>query len=160
MGASPTIRKALVADAPSIHKLINHFAHQNLMLARSLSELYDNIRDFLLCEDAGGIVACGAGHIVWEDLAEIRSLAVGRQYWGRGFGTSLVRALEEELSAVGVRKVFVLTFLPAFFEKLGYEQISKDRLPHKIWSECIKCPFFPDCNETALIKSISAPSAR
>ena len=121
MSASPTIRRALVADAPGVRKLVNHFAGQHLMLARSLSELYDNIRDFLLCEEAGEIVACGAGHTVWEDLAEIKSLAVDKQYQRRGLGTSLVQALENELFDVGIRRVFVLTFMPAFFEKLGYE---------------------------------------
>jgi len=147
------MRSAVATDAPAIHKLINGFADRKRMLARSLSELYDNIRDFLVCEDNGVIVGCGAGHVVWEDLAEIKSLAVAEEYWGHGVGTSLVADLEGALAAIGIRRVFVLTFVPPFFERMGYSEISKERLPHKIWGECIRCPFFPDCNEVALMKT-------
>lgn len=137
-------------DVPELHKLINSFADRSEMLPRALNAIYENIRDFVVVEDGGKIVGCCALHITWGDLAEIRSLAVDESAHGRGYGKKLVEACLSDAREMGVPKVFALTYIPAFFEKLGFERVDKGTLPHKIWSECINCPKFPDCGEEAV----------
>lgn len=149
------IRKAHLTDVKIIHQLISEQAQKGHILPRAISDLYSQVRDFSLSVDdsAGEIVGCGALHIVWEDLAEIRSLAVQTSCQGRGIGTRLVQTLLEESSAMGVKKVFVLTFRPALFERMGFEQMEKNLLPHKIWADCIRCTRFPECGEIALVRA-------
>lgn len=144
------IRKANIADVKDIHALINHYAKRELMLARSLSELYENLRDFSVYEEKGEIVGCVALRILWEDLCEVKSLAVVEERWGRGLGSELVQTCLAEAQTLGVPRVFTLTFQPEFFEKLGFRRVGKETLPHKIWAECVRCPHFPDCDEIAL----------
>ncbi len=134
--------------------LINNYAKQELMLARSLSELYENIRDFYVHKDNGEIVGCCALHVVWEDFAEILSLAVKPEYSKRGIGSELLDACLGEGRKLGVKSVFTLTYAPVFFEKNGFTKMEKSALPHKIWSGCIKCPKFPECDEIALTKML------
>lgn|SRR3989338_330557 len=148
------IRKAKVGDIKRIQELINYFAGQDLMLPRSLNILYENLRDFFVCEDKNKIVGCSALHISWDDLAEIKSLAVARNYQNKGIGRKLAEACILEAKEIGAGRVFVLTYAPDFFKKLGFRQTAHNKLPHKIWAECINCPKFPDCRETALIKKI------
>ncbi|MGQ9456046.1 MAG: N-acetyltransferase [Armatimonadota bacterium] len=145
------IRKARVPDVPKIQNLINMFADRNAMLPRSLSALYENIRDFFVLEENGHVVGCCALHITWGDLAEIKSLAVDESLHGRGYGRALVQACIEEARVMGVPRVFALTYIPSFFEKLGFVRIDKSKLPHKVWTECINCPKFPNCGEEAVI---------
>jgi len=144
-----------LTDVKIIHQLISEQAQKGHILPRAISDLYSQVRDFSLSVDdsAGEIVGCGALHIVWEDLAEIRSLAVQTSCQGRGLGTRLVETLLEESRAMGVKKVFVLTFRPALFERLGFEQMEKNLLPHKIWADCIRCTRFPECGEIALVRA-------
>jgi amino-acid N-acetyltransferase len=148
------IRKAIISDVHEIHKLLTHYADQNLLLPRSLSELYGHIRDYFVLEDIreGQVVkgVCGLG-ICWEDLAEIRSLAVSEDLQGQGAGAQLVKTCLEEAASLGIQKVFTLTYIPAFFVKLGFKAADKAGLPHKIWADCLKCPKFPNCDETALV---------
>lgn len=132
--------------------IINGFAKKDIMLARSLSELYENTRDFWVKEIKGKIVGCAALHISWEDLAEIKSVAVLKNLHGKGIGKELVSACLEEAGRIGIKKVFVLTYKPKYFKKFGFKQIPHSNLPHKIWAECIHCPKFPDCKEIALLK--------
>jgi amino-acid N-acetyltransferase len=146
------IRKAKIKDIKEIHKLINAFARQDLMLPRSLNELFDNLRDFWVAEDNKKIVGCCALHISWDDLAEIKSLAVLKHKQGRGMGRELALTCLTEAEELGAKKVFVLTYNPDFFKKLGFRRIKHSDLPHKIWAECIKCPKFPNCQEIALLK--------
>ncbi len=148
---APVIRKAVIADVPQIHKLVNHFAEARRMLSRSLAEIYENVRDFFVAEDGGAVVGSAALHIFWGDLAEVRALAVAEGYQGRGVGRQLIGSCCGEARAMGVKRVFALTFTPEFFEKTGFRRISKNELPHKIWSDCIRCPLFPDCDEEAVI---------
>ncbi|MHC4711755.1 MAG: N-acetyltransferase [Planctomycetota bacterium] len=145
------IRKAVIADVPQIHKLVNHFAEAHRMLSRSLAEIYENVRDFFVAEDGGAVVGSAALHIFWGDLAEVRALAVAEGYQGRGVGRQLIDSCCGEANVMGVKRVFALTFAPEFFEKSGFRRISKNELPHKIWSDCIRCPLFPDCDEEAVI---------
>jgi amino-acid N-acetyltransferase len=148
------IRKAILGDVRAVHKLLNHYADQGLLLPRPLSELYDHVRDFFVLEDSdqretiAGV--CGLG-ICWEDLAEIRSLAIAEGQQGKGFGRQLVRTCLEEATHLGLRKVFTLTYVPKFFIKMGFREVDKSVLPHKIWSDCLKCAKFPNCDETALM---------
>lgn len=148
------LRKATVADVDAMKHLINTYAKQELMLARSLSELYESIRNFYVFEDNGNIIGCCGLQVVWEDCAEILSIAVIPEYTKRGIGSKLLSACLEEGNALGVTKVFTLTYVPEFFEKKGFKQIEKSVLPHKIWSGCIKCPKFPDCDEISLMKKL------
>ncbi|MGP8319278.1 MAG: N-acetyltransferase [Methanosarcinaceae archaeon] len=148
------ISKAKIPDVEAMRQIINKYAKQELMLARSLSELYDNIRDFYVYRDNGEIVGCCALHVVWEDLAEILSLAVKPEYNKRGIGSKLLDACFNEGRKLGVKSVFTLTYAPVFFEKNGFTKVEKSSLPHKIWIGCIKCPKFPECDEIALAKKI------
>ncbi len=145
------IRKASVKDVKIIHKLINEFAKKGDMLPRSLNELYENLRDFYVIEENSEVKGTCALHILWEDLAEIRSLAVKREYQNKGIGSLLVKKCLKEAKKLGIKNVFVLTYVPEFFKKLGFKEIDKSRLPQKIWGDCIKCPKFPECDESALI---------
>jgi len=145
------IRRARPADVKEIQRLVNFYAERGEMLPRSLSELYEGVRDFLVFEEEGEVVGACALHIVWEDLAEIRSLAVRESHAHRGIGSGLVRAHLEDAAALGIETVFALTYKPDFFRTLGFELIDKSRLPHKIWADCIKCVKFPECDETAVI---------
>lgn len=149
------IRPATVADAPAIFELVNYYARQAQMLPKSHNQIYQNIRDFRVVTDPEGrVVGCGALHVVWGDLAEIRSLAIAEEYKGQGLGHQLVIHLLEDARALGMPTVFALTYAPEFFKSLGFEETDKNTLPHKIWGDCIDCPKFPNCDEIALIKDL------
>lgn len=145
------VEKAKISDAPQMHKLINHFAEGDEMLPRALSEIYENIRDFVVLRGGNEVIACVALHVSWADLAEIRSLAVNADRQDQGLGVTLVKACLAEARELGIPTVFCLTYKPAFFEKLGFRQIDKMDLPRKVWSDCYRCPKFPNCDEVALI---------
>ena len=145
------IRKAGIDDVKWIRKLINHYAEKDLMLPRSLSQLYETLRDFLIYEEDGKVYGCCGLHVVWEDLAEIKSLAVDESRQKRGIGKDLLQASLHEARKLKIKEVFALTYELDFFKKYGFREIPKSRLPHKIWGECLACPKFPDCDETALV---------
>ena len=145
------LRKATIDDIEKIYKLINDFAAKNVMLPRSLSELYENIRDFFVFMQDDTLVGCAALHIFWKDLAEIKSVAVLETTQRKGIGRKLVRVCIREARKLRIAKMFVLTYVPEFFEKCGFRKVEKETLPHKIWSECVKCHKFPDCGEIPLI---------
>ncbi len=147
------IRKATMADVKAIYALLHHFADKGLLLGRSYSSLYDQLRDFQVVkiEDGHRLIGCGALHISWDNLAEIRSLAVGEEEQGKGVGGRLVESFLAEARSFGISKVFTLTYQPSFFSRLGFTAIDKGQLPHKVWSDCVHCPKFPDCNEEAMI---------
>ncbi|MDK2848592.1 MAG: amino-acid N-acetyltransferase [Desulfuromonadales bacterium] len=144
------IRKARIPDVKIIHKLLLGYAQQGLMLSRSLADVYECLRDFYILEQGGEVVGAVALHICWEDLAEIRSLAVASAHERRGVGRQLVQACLDEARELGLKHVFALTYQPGFFEKMGFDYIEKSELPQKIWSDCLKCPKFPDCDEIAM----------
>lgn len=148
------IRAAKIKDVKEIQKLVNHFASKKEMLPRSLNEIYENIQEYFVADQKNRVVGCVAIHVTWEDLAEIKSLAVEESFQNKGIGTKLVRECEKKAKAIGVKKVFALTFRPTFFEKNGYKKINREKLPHKIWGECVRCPMFPDCGEVAVIKNL------
>lgn len=146
------IRKADVDDIQQMQALINKFAKLDLMLPRSLNELYENIRDYWVYEEKAKVTGCAALHFSWNDLAEIKSLAVEKNKQGRGIGAVLVKTCLEEAKRFKAKKVFVLTYEAGFFKKLGFKRINNSMLPHKIWAECINCCKFPNCKEVALVK--------
>jgi amino-acid N-acetyltransferase len=148
------IRKAKIKDMKDIQRLINEFARREEMIPRSINELYENVRDFFVCEDRGKICGVCALHVLWEDLAEVRSLAVRREYQKMGMGKRLVKRCLADARAMGTARVFVLTYQPDFFRKIGFVDIDKSDLPQKIWGDCIRCPKFPECDEHALIISL------
>ena len=148
------IRKANLDDIKKMQRLINFYAKKDEMLPRSLSELYENIRDFFVFFEGKKIYGCAALHISWENLAEIKSVAVLKSKSKKGIGAKLLEACLGEAKRMKVKKVFVLTYKPDFFKKFGFRIIDKAKLPHKIWTECIKCVNFPDCDEIALEKEI------
>jgi amino-acid N-acetyltransferase len=148
------LRKANVKDLKEVQKLINEFARREEMIPRSMNELYENIRDFFVCEDKGSICGACALHVLWEDLAEVRSLAVKKEYQRMGIGRKLVRRCLADAKGMGINRVFVLTYQSDFFQKLGFSGIDKSALPQKIWGDCIRCPKFPECDEHALILAL------
>jgi len=149
------LRKATIKDIKRIHSIINAAASNGEMLPRSLGELYDNMRDYFVYVDNGKVVGTGALHICWEDLAEIRSVCVVESSRKRGVGRKIVNACIEEAKAFQLKKVFLLTYQEGFFKKCGFSVVDKKDLPQKIWSDCIKCPKFPECDEIAMAMKIS-----
>ena len=145
------IEKARISDVTQMHKLINYFADKDEMLARPLSEIYENIRDYFVVKQGERMIACAALHVMWSDLAEIKSVAVAEDSQRQGIGDQLVEACLKEARELGIPTVFCLTYKPAFFEKFGFSQLDKMELPRKVWTECYRCPKFPDCDEVALI---------
>ncbi|MGA7104231.1 MAG: N-acetyltransferase [Candidatus Deferrimicrobiaceae bacterium] len=150
------IRKARMNDVKAIQKLIAEYARKGDMLPRSLSEIYENLRDyFVYVQNGEEVIGSAAIHIMWEDLAEVRSLAVRDGNMGRGVGTQLVEACLSEAIVLGISRVFALTYKPDFFAKLGFVLVDKSELPQKIWTDCLKCSKFPDCDEVALVTDLS-----
>ena len=147
------IRKARFSDIEEIQRLINRYAEEGALLPRSLNELYENIRDFFVWKERGKLLGCCALHISWENLAEIKSLAVSRKVRKKGIGNRLLQSALSEAKDLGIKRVFALTNQEKFFKRNGFKKIKKEKLPHKIWGECIKCPKFPDCDEVAMIFS-------
>ncbi|MBI5287346.1 MAG: N-acetyltransferase [Chloroflexi bacterium] len=149
------LTRAEISDAQAIHDLVNTFAAKGEMLPRTMAEVYENLRDFYVVrDDAGATVACGGLHILWADLAEIKSLAVREDLQGHGLGQRIVNACLEEAHQIGLSTAFALTYRPGFFEKLGFTQADVMTLPRKVWGECYRCPKFPGCNEIAMVRTL------
>lgn len=154
------IRDAKISDVKHMHALIGYYAERKEMLHRPLNDIYENIQEFVVAEDKGKVIGSCAMHVSWEDLAEIKALAVSENYQKKGIGRKLVAACEKKAKDIGVKSVFALSFKPSFFLKLGYYVIPREKLPHKIWGECVRCPLFPDCGETPLMKDFIKPKTR
>ncbi len=150
------IRKAKITDVKEIQKLIELSAKKGEMLSRPLSELYDNLRDFYIYQEEGQgqIQGSCAMHICWEDLAEIRSLVVREEFQHGGIGTKLIEACLSEASSLGIYRIFALTYRPSFFGQFGFRVVDKGALPHKIWSDCVRCVKFPECDEIAVLLEV------
>jgi len=148
------VEKAKIGDVPQIQQMVNYFADKDEMLARPLSEIYENIRDYFVVREGGKVVACVALHVTWSDLAEVKALAVSEDLQRKGIGTQLVEACVKEAKQLDIPIVFCLTYKPEFFEKQGFVEVDKMKLPKKVWTECFHCPKFPDCGETAMFYTI------
>lgn len=147
------IRKARVPDVKGIHGLLLHSGGMGLLLPRSLSDLYSKLRDFyvLADHDTEAVHGCCALAITWEDIAEVRSLAIAEAMRGRGWGKRLVEACQSEAVTLGLFRVFTLTYQVDFFARLGFAVVDKEVLPQKVWADCLNCPKFPGCDETAML---------
>jgi amino-acid N-acetyltransferase len=150
------IRKAIMKDVKPIQKLLEQYAQKGLLLPRSLSELYGYLRDYYVFIPDEGEEICGvcALHLCWEDLAEIKSLAVDETYTRQGIGTQLVEACLSEAITLGLYRIFALTYRVDFLIKFGFKEVDKSLLPHKIWSDCLKCVKFPECDEIAVLLEV------
>lgn len=152
-------RKPTFQDVEKIYELVNAYAGDGLMLARSRNTLYEFLRDMIVAEEAGELVGVGALHLIWDELGEVRTLAVAPKLKQQGIGRVLVEKLIEEGRRLGVKTFFTLTYQPGFFAKCGFFEISKDLLPHKVWKECINCPKFPNCDEIAMMRKFEEDTA-
>ena len=149
--------KAKLSDIPMMQKMVVSEVKDGIILNRSEDEVATNIRSYVLAKDNGELIGYAALHIHSKRLAEIRSLIVDEKYRGKGVGHDIVNFTLKEAKSIGVKEdVLVLTYLPQFFEKLGFNEINKELIPeHKIWADCIKCIHFPICNEVALVYKVS-----
>jgi amino-acid N-acetyltransferase len=148
------IRQAKTGDAEAIHSLITYYAQRDKMLFLSMADIFENLQRFVVAQVGGTVVGCCALGVFWSDLGEVKSLAVGEDYKGKGAGKRLVEAILERAAQLGISRVFTLTLEPGFFEKLGFEPANKDSLPMKVWSECAKCSKKDNCDEIAMIYTI------
>ncbi|HXX59284.1 MAG TPA: N-acetyltransferase [Dehalococcoidales bacterium] len=144
------IEKARISDVPQIHKLVNQFASNGEMLARPLSEIYENLRDFFVARQGRKVVGCAALHLMWSDLAEIKSVAVSADEQRLGLGNVLMEKCIAEAKSLGIATIFCFTYKPGFFAQVGFKEVDKMTLPHKVWTECLRCPKFPNCDEIAM----------
>ena len=146
------IQKAELIQAKEIHSLVKEAAAEDKMLPRALGEIYESIRSFFVAVDneTGAVVGCCALQITWDNLAEVRSLAVGKKEMGKGIGRSLIEFCIKDARKMKIKRVFALTYVTELFMKIGFKEISKEELPHKVWTVCIKCHKFPDCDEQAV----------
>lgn len=149
------IRKAMPADVASIKTLVDDYASRGEMLSRSLSELYEHVQSFFVAVKQDKVIGCCALYVTWLNLAEVKSLAVAKKQRGKGVGSALVDEALAEARKLGIKKVFTLTTKPDFFKKINFKTIKKDKLPHKIWGECIRCTKYENCDETALVFKMS-----
>ena len=155
------IRKAQIQEVPEIWRMLHDFADQDV-LPRSMGDLYSQVREyFVYRHNQGPVIGVAALHIFWEDVAEIRSVAVLTDFQRTGIGTQLVKKCVEEAAAIGLRRVFVLTTRPKFFERLGFQKVPNNDLPNHIWSECINCLKYPDkCNEIPMLLDLTTSDSR
>lgn len=152
------IRKARVSDVPQMQRLINSWAKQGIMLPRSLHALYEHLRDYFVTVEEERVTGCVALHLSWDDLAEVRSMAVAPDRQRRHLGMALLDAALQEAAELGISRIFVLTYVPDFFARRGFQAVGKTELPQKIWQECIHCIHFPDCDEEAMLLTLLRPA--
>lgn len=153
------IQPAKLSDMPKVHALITPFADKDEMLHRPLSELYENLRDYFVIKDGDDVIACASIHIVWDDLAEIKAVAVREDYQAHGLGKMLMNRCFDEARELGLASVFVLTHKPSYYDQFGFELVDVMKLPRKVWGECLRCPKFPHCNEYAMVYNLKADGA-
>jgi amino-acid N-acetyltransferase len=145
-------RKAILPDAQQIHDLIAAYSGDGTLLPRSLAEICENVRDFILLEEDRKIIGCGALHLYGLHLAEIRSITVARWAQGRGGGELLVTALLAEAKRHRVRCICLFTRTPEFFGRLGFALAQREDLPDKVRKDCCVCPRLHCCDEVAMVR--------
>lgn len=149
-----TLRKATVADVPEMAQLINDSAELGLMLPKSLASLYENVREFFVVQEQDRVVGVCGLSIIWANWGEVASLAVDKRQRGKGLGRKLVEVCLDEAEQLGIARVMTLTYERAFFEKLGFSVLDRQKLPLKVWSECVRCPKNQACDEIAMVRRI------
>lgn len=146
------IRKALIHEVPDIRRLLTEFAQQGEILPRTLADLYGHLRDYYVFrQDQGPLLGVAALHICWEGLGEIRSLAVVPTHQRKGIGSQLVESCLLEARALGLNQIFCLTLRPDFFQRFGFEIVSREKLLPIVWADCVNCVKFPDCDEIPMV---------
>lgn len=155
---SVTLRRAKMGDVRAMHRLLSYFADKREVLPRAISEVYENLQQFHVAEEKGKIIGTCALYVTWDNLAEVKALAVEEKYQGKGIGKRLLQACLDDAKRLEIRRVFTLTIRSGFFEHFGFLHVSKDQLPHKVWTECVRCIYFPDrCVEYAMVKDLPGP---
>lgn len=149
------VRNARIADAKGICSLISYYAEHDKMLFRSLADVYENLQTFTVVEKDGKLIGCCALEVIWSDLAEIKSLAVGPENRRTGVGTALVSVAVAQAQELGAPRVFALTLEPKFFERVGFRIVAKEELPMKVWSDCARCPKQDECDEIAVVRDLT-----
>ena len=144
------VRDATIQDVQRIHELINSYAEVDRMLFASLSDIYERLLTFTVAEEGDSVIGCCAMQVLWENLAEIKSLAVDEASFGQGTGKALIQGCMDKARRLGLKKVFTLTMEPVFFEKLGFVRVDREKLPMKVWSDCANCSKQDHCDEIAL----------
>ena len=144
-------RKAILPDAPEIHRLISQYTNDGTLLPRSLQEICENVRDFIVVEDRGKVIACAALHFYGLSLAEVRSVTVDQTVQGRSVGRKLVEGLILEAKNHQIDRVFLFTRVPEFFGKLGFVTVPHYILPEKVHKDCLSCPRRENCDEIAMV---------
>lgn len=148
------VRRARVGDVPRLYELINYYAVRGDMLPKTMDQLYNRVRNFNVADADGEVVGCAALHITWADLAEVVSLAVHPDFQGHGLGRRLVEPLFDEARTLGISTLFTLTLQVGFFSRLGFREVPKLRLPHKIWQDCATCFKQDRCDEIAMVREV------
>jgi amino-acid N-acetyltransferase len=155
------IRKARMEDVTAMHRLLNGFADKRELLPRSISEIYENLQQFYVAEHRKKIIGTCALYVTWDNLAEVKALAVDDGHQGKGIGKRLMQAVMQVAQDLHIRRLFTLTIRTGFFEHFGFQHVSKDHLPHKVWTECVKCIYFPErCVEYAMVKDLAGPGPK
>jgi amino-acid N-acetyltransferase len=149
-----SVEWARLEHVEAMKTILDDFARSGDLLGRSRLDLYENIRDFVVARRGNEILGLSALHIAWIDLAEVRSLAVKREFQRQGIGRLLVEKCLEDAVKLGLKRVFALTYQPVFFATLGFHEVDKAQLPHKVWQACIHCVKFPDCDEVAVMREL------
>jgi amino-acid N-acetyltransferase len=149
-----SIEAARLADAEAIHELVTYWADRGDMLHRPVGEIYEAIRDFKVARIDGRLAGCGSLHIMGSDLAEVRSLAVSDDLQTKGIGAAIVAECVKDAEEFGLARVFALTYRPGFFEKQGFRVANVMEFPQKVWNECVRCPFFTNCKEIAVVRDL------
>ena len=148
------IRKATMADIHALLSLINGYAADGIMLPRTEFEMSENIRDFSVAYLGSHLIGCGALHFYTPTSGEVRSLAVDPSLKGRGVGKLIIEALEKEAFANQLHAIFAFTYVPEFFQRIGFQQVERGELPLKVWKDCLRCPKFQCCDEIAMVKAL------
>jgi len=149
--SSALVRAANIHDVPAIHALLDSYAQMGNVLSRPMSEIYRHLRDFFVIETGGEVVACAALEIFTENLGEVRSLVIQEKHKQQGLGKLLVQQILKEAQLIGLSRLMALTYVPEFFIKLGFKEVSKNTLPEKVWGICVKCYKYNRCDETAVL---------
>ncbi|MFN0146784.1 MAG: N-acetyltransferase [Dehalococcoidia bacterium] len=148
------VEPARLSDAGAIHELVTYWADRGDMLHRPIGEIYESIRDFKVVRVDGEVIGCGSLHMMGPDLAEVRSLAVKADVQAKGVGAAIVRACMDDATVFQLERVFALTYKPGFFEKQGFRVANVMEFPQKVWNECVRCPFFTNCKEVAVVREV------
>jgi amino-acid N-acetyltransferase len=154
------IRKARIQEVPEIRRFLSEFTQEDGILPRTLADLYGQLRDyFVYREDQGPLIGIAALHVCWAGLGEVRSVAVAPQHRGHGTGSRLVETCLAEARTLGLSELFCLTLRPEFFQRFGFKVVHRDELLPIVWSDCVNCVKFPDCDEVPMLLDLTAPGS-